>query len=294
MVLAIVAAFASAAVFGASSALQQRAASRDSMGELSGLKLFARLAQQRRWWLGLGLSAVAFALHAYALDGAMLALVQPIIVSGLVFAIFARAALERRLPPRATILWCSVTWAGLAAFIVVVNTSDPKDPRLSDAAWCLAVSLVVVVGAVLLARRSHGVRRGLLFGAAAGVLYGLVAGLVKVILATNGSAWWRLPTTWPFWALVVVGVGAVLLNQRAFQATRLSVTMPMVNIVNVMVAIGFGFVVFDERLFASPVTLAVEVAALVVMGFGVRQLAARGDESPEPARQSGDTARSLS
>ena len=238
------------------------------------------------------MSAVAFALHAVALNGAMLAVVQPIVISGLVFAVFMRAALERRLPPRSTIGWCTLTWAALAAFVAVVNTSPSDRARLSTAGWCLAVAALLVAGLVVSARMSAGERRGILFGAGAGVLFGLVAGLTKVVLDELTSSWWLIATRWPFWALVLVGLGAILLNQRAFQATRLSVTMPMVNIVNVVVAIVFGFAVFGERLFSSPLTLAVAVLALVGMGLGVRRFAS-GDpdqDPPKPAAPSRDSA----
>lgn len=293
MLIALSAAVLSAAFFGASSALQQRAASSDSKECLSGLRLVRALSQEPRWVLGLGMSAVAFALHAVALNGAMLAVVQPVIVSGLVFAVFVRAALDRRLPPRSTIAWCSLTWAALAAFIVVVHTGSPQRAELGTAAWCLGLAAVVVVSLVIAARRALAEeRRGLLYGAASGVLFGLVAGLVKVVLGEVAARWWLVVTHWSLWALVVVGLGAILLNQRAFQATRLSVTMPMVNIVNVLVAIAFGFAVFGERLFATPVTLVVEVVALVAMGVGVRQLAKADPDadSPKPSQPAEDSA----
>ena len=288
MLLAIGAAVLSAALFGASSAVQQRVASSDDKENLSAPRLVARLAQEPRWWIGLAMSAAAFALHAVALNLAMLAVVQPIIVSGLVFAVFVRAALERRLPPRSTIGWCTLTWAALTAFLLVVHTAPAEPARLVSAGWCLVVSAVVVTGLVVAARMSGGERRGILFAAGAGVLFGLVAGFAKVVLDQLTPQWWLMATHWTFWALVVVGLGAILLNQRAFQATRLSVTMPMVNIVNVMVAITFGYAVFGERLFSSPLTLAVEVLALVGMGFGVRQLA-NGDPDEEPSRPSSTT-----
>lgn len=283
MFLAIVAAFASAAFFGASSAVQQRAASHASLGHLSGVRLLARLAQKRRWWLGVGMSAAAFALHAVALSGAMLALVQPIIVSGLVFGVFVRAALERRLPRPSTIGWCMLTWAGLAVFIAVLKTGPPEPPNLRLAAFCVVVGVLLAAATVLtLPRVRREERRGLLYGAAAGIFFGLVAGLVKVILDQITSRWWLVVVQWPFWALVVVGVVAIVLNQHAFQATRLSVSMPMVNIADVLVAIAFGVIVFGEPLFSTPVTLVVEVLGLIAMAVGVRQLASRS-ERHEPA-----------
>jgi hypothetical protein len=296
-VVAIFAALISAAFFAASSAVQQQAAGSESANDRSGAKLFVQLARIPRWWLGLAMSAVAFALHAVALAHGMLSIVQPIIVSGLVFAVFARAGLERRLPPRAIIGWCALTWAGLAAFIAVLHSSPAKPPHPGPVAWFVSIAVVVVVVVVVAARRAQvDERRGLLFGVAAGVLYGLVAGLVKVVLAQSTPQLWTAVEHGSFWVLVVVGVGAVALNQRAFQATRLSVTMPVVNIVNVLVAIAFGVAVFDEQIFSSPLSLVIEVVGLAAMAVGVRQLASRDNRpedepaSPQTGRHTGSSA----
>lgn len=287
--VAIFAALASAAFFAVSSAFQQRSASSESNEGLSGVRLMAQLAREPRWWLGLSLSTVAFALHAFALSRGLLAVVQPIIVSGLVFAVFARAALERRLPPRVTIAWCIVTWAGLAAFIAVVRSGPEHAPNPTHAAWFVAVGVVATIVLVLAARRARvGEHRGMLFGAAAGILYGLVAGLVKLVLAQASPHLWQAVQHWSFWALLLVGAGAIALNQRAFQATRLSVSMPVVNIVNVLVSIAFGVVVFSERIFSSPTTVAGEVASLAVMAIGVRQLARQEGGSSEASPPSGE------
>ena len=90
----------------------------------------------------------------------------------------------------------------------------------------------------------HG---GLLLGAAAGTLFGLVAGLLKLVTVQAQSGLGHALGHWSLWVLVVVGVCAVLLNQRAYQNARLSITAPMLNIAQVLVAITFGIIVFGER-----------------------------------------------
>jgi len=72
---------------------------------------------------------------------------------------------------------------------------------------------------------------------------------------------------------LVVGANALLLSQRAYHATRLSITMPILNSADVLVAIAFGTAVFRERVFSSPAHLVGGVAGLLVMGLGVWQLA---------------------
>jgi len=98
VIAAVVAAFAAAALFAGGSAPQQRAAVGAADGG-SGIRLVARLARRPAWLIGLVLSAGAFSMHAVTLRFGNLAVVQPVIVSGIVFAVLLRAGLDRRLPP---------------------------------------------------------------------------------------------------------------------------------------------------------------------------------------------------
>jgi hypothetical protein len=133
----------------------------------------------------------------------------------------------------------------------------------------------VVLGLLVTSVRTAGdKRRGLLLGVAAGVLFGLTAGMLKLVTLPIQAHQWPMEH-WPFWALIVVGVGAIVVNQAAFRATRLSVSMPVVNIVNVGLALAFGWVVFGERLFSTPVGIVLETVALLAMGVGVQRLASQ-------------------
>lgn len=139
--------------------------------------------------------------------------------------------------------------------------------------------VVVAVVAVGWARRTHrAARRGFLLASAAGILYGLTAGLIKlaIIQATSGVT--AVLQHWSFWTMLVVGVNALLLSQRAHHAARLSITIPILNIADVLVAIGFGVTIFGERVFATPAHLVGGLAGLLVMGVGVWQLARLEEE----------------
>nr|WP_275588473.1 DMT family transporter [Microlunatus panaciterrae] len=276
------AALASAAVFAGSTALQHRAAARTPGDDRSGLRIFGPLVRRPSWLVGIAMSFLAFCLHALALKLGPLGLVQPIIVSSIVFAVFIRAGLDRRLPPRKVLVSSAITWGGLALFIATTHASAPKPPRDSVAAWFVGLAVAVVaVTVVSLGKVATPERRGLLLGASAGILFGLVAGLIKLVISQLHSGVGAMLTHWPVWAMIIVGVAAFVLNQQAYQATRLSVSMPVLNIFDVMVAIGFGVAVFGEQPFSSPVTLVAEVVGLVAMAVGVRQLA-HHEESSKP------------
>ena len=112
--------------------------------------MIARLFRRRSWVFGLVLSAVAFGLHALALSRGELALVQPVIVSGIVFAVLFRAALDRHLPSRPVVGWLILTWAGLALFVVVRSSRSAPAQAVSHEVAFVVVG-VAVAGLITIA-----------------------------------------------------------------------------------------------------------------------------------------------
>ena len=272
--VAVLLACAAAAVSAAGTSLQHRAA--NILPELgTSAPSLPRLARKPDWLLGIGLSGAAFGLHAAALRQGSLSIVQPVVVSAIVFAVFIRAALDRRLPAGKELAWATYTWAGLALFIAALSSGTAERAADDGTARIFFVGGILITDmAVLLAQRTTTpARRGLLLGGAAGVLFGLIAGLVKVFIAQTGIGMPAVLGQWTLWGILILGAGALLLNQLAYQAARLSVTMPVLNMVDVLVAIGFGSAVFGERHLTSPAQLIAELAGLFAMGVGVWQLA---------------------
>lgn len=280
MIIVVLVALTSAALFAVGSSLQHRSAG--SAPKDSKRQMLLTLLRRPGWLAGAALCAAAFALHAVALSLGDLSLVQPIILSGIAFAVFARSAIDRQLPSRAEMGWAIVAWAGLALFIAVLRPSAPQPADNGRALVTVGVGLSIVIGLGLFARRSgrHPLLRGVLLAAASGVLFGLVAGLLKLCTGLLGDGLAQLLTSWAPWTLLGVGAGAVLLNQRAYQSTRLSVTTPVLNICQLAVSVTFGLLVFAERLFASPLTVVAEVTGLAIMVFAVCMLAARSAAQP--------------
>lgn len=284
VVLPLAAAFSSAATFGLSSSLQHRVVGTTDASTHSGARLLARLLRSPSWVIGIALSVGAFALHAAAITLGSLALVQPVIVSGIVFAVLIRAALDRRLPSGREIVWSVVTWAGLALFIAVVHATTASEVPNNLVALAFAAASLVAAGVSVRCANTARTpeRRGLWFGFAAGVLFGLVAGLLKIVTGLAAQGPLQVIFHWPVYIMVPAGLWAMTMNQRAYQVTRLSVSMPVLNIVDVLLALGFAAAVFGEHFVTSPITLLAEVAALGLMAVGVRQLA-RTEEQVDAA-----------
>lgn len=244
----------------------------------------ARLARQPWWWIGVTLSLVGLGLHVGALHLGPLLLVQPLLVTGVVFALLLRAAWGRHRPPWRVLGWAILIAAALAAFLVAAG--QPPARQGADAGAALLVVLVgcavaagAVVGASVAARCSRGAA-GALLGAAAGVLFGLVAGLLKMLTATAGVS--AVVTSWPLYAVIAVGGWALVLNQRGYQMAQLHCSMPVLNIVDPLAAIVFGAVVLHEDPAHGPGALAIEAAAAVAMLAGLVGLYWGEDQQQQP------------
>lgn len=280
---AAVLALGAAVVFGTATALQHRAASGVlPAGAGSGL-LLMRLLRSPGWLTGICLSGVAFALHVAALHQGPLTLVQPIVVTTTVFAVLARAALDRTLPDRTEVVWGVCTWVGLTLVVAVVRTRPVSFVASERTAGVFVVAGIAAAAlASVVARRTRvPTRRGFLLGVAAGILYGSTAGLVKVATSQARSGLVPLLHHWSVWLIVPVGVSAFLLSQWAFQSSRLSVVAPVLNIVDVLVAVSFGCAVFGDQVFRSPVDLVVELLGATMIGVGVWRLVTEDEKIHE-------------
>jgi drug/metabolite transporter (DMT)-like permease len=287
--LASVLALLSALTFAVSTSVQHHAAAGAPASARGPLQLVAYLLRRPSWLTGQALAVIGFAMHAAALHYGPIALVQPIVISGIIFAVPVRAAISRRLPSRQEVLAVTLTAIGLAVFLVASDPTAGDRTGLGAAPVTLTLlGVAVAVGAALSARLGREARHTAFFlGVASGVLFGLVAGLLKLTLqqlADGGVV--RMLTVWPTWALVVVGAGGVLGNQMAYRAARLSASMPVLNIVDGLVALAFGYLVFDEVPRHSPLYLAVEIVALACVGAGLWLLARFEEEEQvsEPLR----------
>jgi hypothetical protein len=286
---AVLLALACAATFAVSTSVQHQAA--ESAPETAdGLfSLLAFLMRRPLWLLGQVLATLGFVLHALALHAGALAVVQPIVVSGIVWAVPIRAGFSRRMPSAAELRAVLLVAVGLAVFLVASDPTagDPADRGVGSLLLVLA-GWVLAVGANWLAEASRpdARRRAFYLGVTAGVLFGMVAGQLKMALqALHDGGVVGMLLAWPTWGLLLAGAGGVLTNQRAYQTAGLSASMPVLNIVNVLVALVFGLLVFGEVPRHGPLLLLVQAASLAAIGIGLLLLV-RLEETflrPEPA-----------
>lgn len=274
MIAAVVCALAAAACIAFASALQHHAAT-DQPDYRTGVHLVARLARNPRWTIGFVISAAGLALHGVALHFGPLAIVQPLLVASLVFALPLRTILDHNNASKAELAAAIVVVAALTGFLFAAHpTGGHPGARGAAAGWVLGLGVALVAGCSATATRtSSGHVAGFTLGIATGVLYGLVGGSLKATVqdATSGLA--AVVADWPLWVLIATGAWALIVNQRAYTHAPLRVSLPVLTVANPIVAVIFGAYVYDEKPGDTPAAVAVQIVCLTLLAAGVTVLA---------------------
>jgi len=264
-------AFLSALSFAGSTSLQHMAAERAPQSA-RGPRLVRYLVRRPLWLLGQALSATGLALHATALHLGSIALVQPIVISGVVLAVPVRSALNRRWPWPRELLAVATTAVGLTVFLVASDPSAPTIAPLQAPAMVICVlGAVLAAAAGVIARRARDPADSAFWlGFASGALFGVVAGLIKAVLYvwTHGG-WIAVLSSWMTWTLIGLGAIAMINNQHAYRRARLSASMPVLNVVDGVIALVFGFVAFSEVPRHTPLFATIEVLAFATIAAGL-------------------------
>jgi drug/metabolite transporter (DMT)-like permease len=277
LVLSVIAALAAGCTFAVGSVLQQRAA-REEPAELSlSWRLLVDLAHRRLWLLGIGSDAISFGLQALALAFGPLALVQPLAVTGLLFAIpLAVRWRGKKLHAREWLATLSVA-LGLAAFLVAASPSDgvPQTTWLRWALILIAVGGLMAFG-VALGQVVRGALRASSYGLAAGAAFGLLAALTKASTHLLGQGAGTFFTSWQPYAMVVVAVAGAIVQQSAFQAGPLPASVPVMDAVEPAVAVSIGVFAFSEHVGTSLAALTFQALGIALLLAGIVTL----DRSP--------------
>ncbi|MCF6390704.1 DMT family transporter [Mycobacterium sp. MBM] len=229
--------------------------------------MLATLLRRPLWWAGTAAAVAGFVFQALALDNGSLIVVQPLLVSALLFALPLSARLAHRRVTRGDWLWAVLLTVSLAIFVLLAHprVNDQVAP-VTTIAVVAGVCAAVVLGCVLVAVRRSGWQRAVPLAVAVGVLFGLVAVLTKMLMHAldRESVAEVLATPLPY-ALVLLGVLATLLQQSAFHAGSLQTSVPTMLVVEPMAAVLLGVFLLGETLTANRWEAMVLTVAVVAM-----------------------------
>jgi drug/metabolite transporter (DMT)-like permease len=260
--------FALAAAFSnALNMVTQHMASISDPGHSKGWRFVRYLASNPLWlfgWLALGGS---FIFQALALHNGQMSVVQPLLVTELVFALVLRRLWIRQ-QIRDITWWAAAVTCGSVALFVAVSEPTGGHAQPTSSAWIGAT--VATGGAaailVLVGLRGSPVRRAATLGAATGIVWALVATFIKAMtdtLTQFGPV--GMFTHWPVYALIVASIVAELLDQTALHVGPLSISQPLIVLVDPIVSIVLSVWVFAEVFTENAFRLSVGVASFTVM-----------------------------
>ncbi|HZA10448.1 DMT family transporter [Mycobacterium sp.] len=229
--------------------------------------MLTTLLHNRLWWAGTAAAVGGYVFQALALAKGSLLVVQPLLVSSLLFALPLSARFAHQHVTRAEWAWATLLTAGLALFVVIAKTS-PTQYQPPLVSWILVAAVIapVVIVGVAAAARSTGRRRAVLLAFAVGVLFGVVAVLTKVsmeLLNEHGLA--AMAAAPAPYLVVVLAIVATLLQQSAFHAGALQMSVPAMLVIEPIVAVLLGIVVLGENLALSGVAIALLPVAVAAM-----------------------------
>jgi drug/metabolite transporter (DMT)-like permease len=234
-------------------------------------KLMAHVLRRPVWFLGLGAMVGAFLFQAAALSRGGLTLVQPLLVTELVFlVVILRIWFGRTLGWREA-AGSVLTVIGLGTFLAVSNQGGGNTIP-SGLGWVLviAASLGAISVSIVLTRFGSRPWRSAWFGAAAAVAFALTAAFMKsttTLLSRGGYV--HLFTHFEPYGIAVMGLAGLFLSQNAFHAGPITASQAALLIVDPIASILIGVGLFGDNLRGSPSALAVDALALAIMSLGL-------------------------
>ncbi len=225
------------------------------------------LVRQPLWWAGTFAAIAGYVFQAMALAHGSLLLVQPLLVSSLLFALPLSAALCRQRISRVQWGWAMLLTAALAVFLLVGQPHEGHN-RPPIPAWTLALAITVpsVIACVIAAHRAAGRTRAMLLGVAVAVLLGMIAVVTKVCTHRYSMGGWHALMAVPApYVLVALAVAVTVVQNSAFHAGALQASVPIMLVGEPIVAVVLGVVVLGEHLAVGGAAALVLIIAVLAM-----------------------------
>jgi drug/metabolite transporter (DMT)-like permease len=265
-------------------------------------RVVASLFADPAWLAGFALMLLGLACQTVVLTFEPVSVVQPVLSSGVALVlVLSRLVLRERLGALES--WCV---GAMAVSVILLAASaggtSTGAGHYADPGWMAAVAIPSAVIGLLVAasplRRSAGRRAataGVCFGVGTGLLYGVAAlgikGLSGILVDHRGVAGIVAGVVSSPYLYVLGGcsAAAMLLYQVGLQSCRASILIPVSTVTGSVYFMIAGTWLFHEHLPASPVKLALRLAAIAMAGLVLIALSrqvpdqAAGEAGPSPA-----------
>ena len=277
--LALIAAF----LFALAATLQQKGALElgGASVSLSSPKSLLRLIGQTMWLIGTLALFAGYIFQAAALDRGRLSIIQPLLVTTVVFALPLGYFLTGQHVGRREIVGAGLIMLGLALFTYFADPAGgvdnaPVASGRSSSSVSLSCAVHCSCSAVVTARPRR--TRAAVYGTVAGILFGLSAALTKPTVEYLHEGVDVMLSHWEAYALAIAGVLGFVLQQVSLGTGKLAPSVATVSVANPIVGILIGTLLLDER-WSRPgwhILLGVVGLVLALVGAVVISLATEG------------------
>jgi drug/metabolite transporter (DMT)-like permease len=233
--------------------------------------LARRLVRSRIWLAGWAINLMGFLTQATALHFGSVALVQPLLVTQLLFALPLATVWSRRRPSRLAWSSAAAISGGVAVFLAVRGAAPVEGDPNREHIILAGLSAVVVVALLVLASAGRQpLVQALLLAVAAGLCFAMSAVLMKLTasdLLERGVA--ATAEDWVGYALAASTLTGLLLGQWAFATGSLAAAIAAMTITNPIASYLVGVLAFHVAPPTSPGALAAVAGAGALISAGV-------------------------
>jgi drug/metabolite transporter (DMT)-like permease len=276
-----------ACLFALAATLQQKGALNLPTISLGDPKSLVRLLGQTWWLFGTLALFAGYLFQAAALDRGRLSIIQPLLVTTVVFALPLGYFLTKQHVGRREVIGAIVIVIGLGLFAYFADPASGNENAPNDE-WAIVVGLIVAASVVLLIVGRGGTPTvvAATYGTVAGILFGLSAALTKPTVDYLHESVGTMLSHWECYALAIAGVGGFVLQQVSLGTGRLAPSVATVSVANPIVGIAIGTILLDET-WSRPtwhIVLGIVGLSIALVGAVVISLAheAAKDQVPAP------------
>ncbi|WP_179646500.1 DMT family transporter [Spinactinospora alkalitolerans] len=265
------------------SALQERDAVRAPGHSIARMGFLLHLVRRPRWIFGTLAAAAGVSLHLVALSGAPLTIIQPIGVTGLLFAIVLSALFNRRRVRASQVVAGLAVMVGLSGVLLLFPHTSVQ-PVMPMSTALLLTGGVIAAGAVAYAA-AHWVPAGpraVLLATLGGAALGTTSALARVV-ASDTATQFTAVFSWLTVLAVVVAVFGGLLQQNAYRTGHFAAAYATLLVVDPITGAGIGTLLLGEGLPTTPLDQVLATAAALLAIVGTAVLARAKNRNPEAA-----------
>src|SRR4029450_11069178 len=225
--LALVAAF----LFALAATLQQKGTLNLPTISLADPMSLVRLGGERTWLIGSLALLTGYLFQAGALDRGRLSVIQPLLVTTVVFALPLGYFLTRQHVGRREVAGAAVIIVGLGLFTYFGDPAGGNE-NAPNSQWAITIGLLSVLSVLMLVFGSGGglSMKAAVYGTVAGILFGLSSALTKPTLDYLRGSVGTMLSHWQCYALAVAGVFGFVLQQVSLGTGRLAPSVATVSV----------------------------------------------------------------